>query len=97
MIQSISRSVLWSSQIRNNNKKWVSLSVQIPASLIGGGNRVYSQGSGIGSDSSMVAANDRCMATTTTATKVKQSQHNHNNNNNNNNIVSTICNQKKWF
>ena len=97
MIQSISRSVLRSSQIRNNNKKWVSLSVQIPASLIGGGNRVYSQGSGIGSDSSMVAANDRCMATTTAATKVKQSQHNHNNNNNNNNIVSTICNQKKWF
>jgi homoserine O-acetyltransferase len=32
----------------------------IPASLVGGGNRVYTYGSGIGTDSSMIAANDRC-------------------------------------
>lgn len=34
----------------------------IPAALIGGGNRIYTNGSGIGSDSSMISANHRCQA-----------------------------------
>lgn len=34
----------------------------VPATIRGGGNRVYTQGSGIGTDCSMVAANHRCKA-----------------------------------
>jgi homoserine O-acetyltransferase len=45
----------------------------IPAALLGGGNRIYTNGSGIGSDSSMISANHRCQvkkfATTTLSNK----------------------------
>jgi len=39
----------------------------IPAASLGGGNRIYCLGSSIGSDSSMISANDRCPPTSTTA------------------------------
>uniref|UniRef100_A0A7S3V5A9 AB hydrolase-1 domain-containing protein n=1 Tax=Chaetoceros debilis TaxID=122233 RepID=A0A7S3V5A9_9STRA len=38
------------------------LRCRVPASLVGGGNRIYTNGSGIGTDSSMISSNHRCQA-----------------------------------
>ncbi len=64
------QTIKWSSRkgttsaILNNNGRQNFIK---PVSVTGGGNRVYSNGSGIGSDCSMVAANHRCKAQTARA------------------------------
>mmetsp|Transcript_3831 Transcript_3831/g.5535 ORF Transcript_3831/g.5535 Transcript_3831/m.5535 type:complete len:483 (-) Transcript_3831:240-1688(-) len=94
MIQCIGQGIKWSNQTRS---KWAALS-QIPSALLGGGNRVYSQGSGIGTDCSMVAANHRCNGTLPVLTQPfhqyatlssSNSRKNINSNNNSSNKVSS--------
>eukprot|EP00560_Eucampia_antarctica_P008019 CAMPEP_0197832166 /NCGR_PEP_ID=MMETSP1437-20131217/13516_1 /TAXON_ID=49252 ORGANISM="Eucampia antarctica, Strain CCMP1452" /NCGR_SAMPLE_ID=MMETSP1437 /ASSEMBLY_ACC=CAM_ASM_001096 /LENGTH=476 /DNA_ID=CAMNT_0043435381 /DNA_START=236 /DNA_END=1663 /DNA_ORIENTATION=- len=46
----------------------ISLQGNIPVYSLGGGNRIYAPGSSIGSDPSMIAANDRCSSTRLTST-----------------------------
>jgi len=50
--------------LRKINKSGLNSFSRIPLFLIGGGSRVYDIGSGIGSDSSMIAANHRCIGQT---------------------------------
>ena len=52
--------------LRRGGSSVLSLNVKgdIPACLLGGGNRVFTVGSSIGSDPSMIAANDRCTLST---------------------------------
>jgi homoserine O-acetyltransferase len=57
---------------------------RVSSAMVGGGTRVYTKGSGIGSDPSMISANHRCMSTiatnakhrpTITATKMAKATH----------------------
>lgn len=50
-----------------------SLQGNVPAASLGGGNRIYCLGSSIGSDSSMISANDRCALTTATSSLARLS------------------------
>ena len=52
--------------LRKISKSGLTSISRIPASLIGGGDRVFDIGSGIGSDPAMIAANHRCKGQTLT-------------------------------
>ena len=75
-----------------------------PVSVTGGGNRVYTNGSGIGTDCSMVAANHRCKGSDDDGSiaysellQRKLSSTCNNNNNNNNSYHSHLTTNKRYF
>jgi homoserine O-acetyltransferase len=58
MMKSIRLATQWPRSIQNKRTTLT----HVPPAVTGGGNRVFTQGSGIGTDSSMIAANHRCKA-----------------------------------
>jgi homoserine O-acetyltransferase len=97
MIQSIGQTIKWSNQTKNI--KWAralqALS-HVPATLTGGGNRVYTQGSGIGTDCSMLAANHRCNNGTASTFHQSYQSHQYSTLSNNSNINNNINNNKQY-